>query len=199
MTKQYRIPLIIRKQKRKMSHYSFVSDLVRACQNWDNIWLIDCSVTCAKDIRNGEKEMKRKKSVMFTTNINKCVTICLQSLYVDVRVLSHHHTCYTGQNRICKKCMGWWTVWEVQRASFISMLFPSLQWRHNAYDGVSNHQPHHCLLNRLFTCRLKKTSELRVTGLCAGYSPGTGVFPAKMASNARNAFIWWCHHDISDL
>ena len=24
----------------------------------------------------------------------------------------------------------------------------SLQWRHNGHDGVSNHQPHHCLLNR---------------------------------------------------
>ena len=42
----------------------------------------------------------------------------------------------------------------------------SLQWRHNDRDGVSHHQPHDCLLNRLF--RSKKTSKLRVTGLCAG-------------------------------
>ena len=48
-----------------------------------------------------------------------------------------------------------------------------LRWRHNGHDGVSNHQPHHCLLNRLFGCRSKKTSKLRVTGLCAGNSPGT--------------------------
>ena len=26
----------------------------------------------------------------------------------------------------------------------------SLQWRHNEHDGVSNHQPRDCLLNRLF-------------------------------------------------
>ena len=26
----------------------------------------------------------------------------------------------------------------------------SLQWRHNDHDSVSNHQPHGCLLNRLF-------------------------------------------------
>ena len=32
----------------------------------------------------------------------------------------------------------------------------ALQWRHNGHDGVSNHQPHHCLLNRLFGCRTKK-------------------------------------------
>ena len=46
-----------------------------------------------------------------------------------------------------------------------------LQWRHNEWDGVSNHQPHDCLHNRLFGCRSKKTSKLRVTGLCAGKSP----------------------------
>ena len=61
-------------------------------------------------------------------------------------------------------------------------------------DGVSNHQPHHCLLNRLFGRRSKKTSKLRVTGLCMGNSPGTGEFPAQMASNAENVSIWWRHY-----
>ena len=32
----------------------------------------------------------------------------------------------------------------------------------------------------------KKTSKLRVTGLCEGKSPVTGEFPAQMASNADN-------------
>ena len=32
----------------------------------------------------------------------------------------------------------------------------SLQWRHNGCDGVSNHQPHDCVLNRLFRRRSKK-------------------------------------------
>ena len=31
----------------------------------------------------------------------------------------------------------------------------------------------------------RKTLKLRVTGLCAGNSPGTGEFPAQMASNAE--------------
>ena len=70
----------------------------------------------------------------------------------------------------------------------------SLQWRHNEHDGVSNHQPHDCLLNRLFRCRSKKTSNLRVTGLCVGNSPVTGEFPAQRASNAENVSIWWRHH-----
>ena len=30
------------------------------------------------------------------------------------------------------------------------------QWRHNGHDGVSNHQPDHCLLHRLFRHRSKK-------------------------------------------
>ena len=67
----------------------------------------------------------------------------------------------------------------------------TLQWRHNGCDGVSNHQPHDRLLNRLFRRRSKKTSKLRVTGICAGNSPVTDEFPAQMASNAENVSIWW--------
>ena len=47
----------------------------------------------------------------------------------------------------------------------------SLHWRHNEHNGISNHQPHGCLLNRLFRRRSKKTSKLGVTGLCVGNSP----------------------------
>ena len=72
----------------------------------------------------------------------------------------------------------------------------ALRWRHNGRDGVSNHQPHDCLLNRLFGRISNKTSKLLVTGLCVGNSPGTGEFPAQMASNAENVSIWWRHHAI---
>ena len=74
----------------------------------------------------------------------------------------------------------------------------TLRWRHNGFDSVSNHQPHHCLLNRLFRRRSKETSKLRVTGLCAENSPGTGEFSAQMASNAESVSIWWRHHDLTD-
>ena len=73
----------------------------------------------------------------------------------------------------------------------------SLRWRHNDHAGVSNHQPHGCLLNRLFRRKSKKTSKLRVTGLCVGNSPGTGEFPAQMASYAENVSIWWRHHVLA--
>ena len=71
----------------------------------------------------------------------------------------------------------------------------SLQWHHNERDGVSNNQPHDCLLNRLFKALIKnKTPKLRVTGLSEGNSPVTDE-PAQMASNAKHVSIWWRHHD----
>ena len=76
-----------------------------------------------------------------------------------------------------------------------TFVFP-LKWRHNWHCSVSNHQPHDCLLNRLFRRRSRKTSKLCVTGLCAGNSPWTGEFPEQMASKAENVPIWWRHHAI---
>ena len=70
----------------------------------------------------------------------------------------------------------------------------TLWWRHNGRDGVSNQQPHNCLLNRLLRSRSKKTSKLRATGLWAGKSPVTGEVPAQKASNAENISIWWRHY-----
>ena len=55
----------------------------------------------------------------------------------------------------------------------------TLHWSHSDHDDVSNHQPHGCLLNRLFGRRSKKTSKLFVTGLCAGNSPGPVNSPHK--------------------
>ena len=77
---------------------------------------------------------------------------------------------------------------------FKSIILITLLWRQNGRGSVSNHQPHDCLLNRLFRRRSKKTSKLRVTGLCARNSPGTGEFPAQMTNNAETVSIWWRHH-----
>ena len=70
----------------------------------------------------------------------------------------------------------------------------SLLRRLNGRDGVSNHQPHDCLLSRLFRHRSNKTSKLHVTGLCEGNSPVTAEFPTQIASDAEDAAIWWRHH-----
>ena len=101
----------------------------------------------------------------------------------------------------CKLTPMWGQVcWKQAYMAWISNYnpqysVPTLHWRHNNHGGVSNHQPHGCLLNRLFRRRSKKTSKLRVTGLCVGNSPGTGEFPAQRASNAGNGSIWWRHHE----
>ena len=45
-----------------------------------------------------------------------------------------------------------------------------------------------------FDADQRKHQKPRDTGLCAGISPGTGEFPAQMASNAENVSIWWRYH-----
>ena len=85
--------------------------------------------------------------------------------------------------------------WLKQRDK-LTRPYNELQWRHNGRDNVSNHQPHHCLLNRLFRRRSKKPTKLRVAGLCAGISPATGEFPAQMPSNTKNVSIACRHHGI---
>ena len=99
------------------------------------------------------------------TRNNPCGCICPGP--TAFQTISNHHTDYISQ---------------------------SWQWRHNGRNGVSNHQPHDCLLNRLFGHRSKKTSKLHIAGLCAGNSPGTCEFLAQMASDAENVSIWWHHH-----
>ena len=86
------------------------------------------------------------------------------------------------------------TGYQIWRLYIIFEAINALHWRHNEPDGVSNHQPRDCLLNYLFRFRSKKISKLRVTGLCAENSPGTGEFSAQKGSNAENVFIWWSHH-----
>ena len=68
----------------------------------------------------------------------------------------------------------------------------SLHWRHNDQDGVSNHQPHRCLLNRLFR-RRENIKAPRHWPLCGEFT-GTGEFPTQRASYAENVSIWWRHH-----
>ena len=70
----------------------------------------------------------------------------------------------------------------------------TLQRLHNGCNGISNHQPHHCLLNHIFKRRSKKASKLRITGLCEGNWLVTSQFPAHMAINTENVSIWQCRY-----
>ena len=60
----------------------------------------------------------------------------------------------------------------------------------NERGDVSDHRRLDYLLNRLFRRRYKKTSKLRVTGLC----DGNPVLSLRRATNAENVSIWWRHH-----
>ena len=63
---------------------------------------------------------------------------------------------------------------------------PSLQWRHNRRDGVSNHQPNYCLLNCLFGRRWKKHRSSALLAFVRGIyrwpanSPHKGLVTRKM-------------------
>ena len=93
----------------------------------------------------------------------------------------------------------WWTHISTEpfRCWFMYRNFNNTkQWCNNEHDGVSNHRRLDCLLNCLFRRRSKRTSKLRVTGLCKGNPPVTRGFPSQRASNAQNVFISWRRHEI---
>ena len=138
----------------------------------------------------GKKTMVLLCNVRMCINITKCFICWLRTGWYS----------FTSNRSHTKKCThAPWRDLQVGKQILLLCLweesFP-LWWRHNDRDGVWDHQPHDCLLNRLFRRRSKKTSKLRVTDLCAGNSPGTGEFPAQRASNAENVSIWWRHHAI---
>ena len=105
--------------------------------------------------------------VIYYVNIEHCECMCICWYYVYMmtgpRVLNGtftwNHTCKVGI--FATISIIYWTTMQIK----------TLQCRHNERDGVSHHQPHHCLLNRLFRHRSKKTPKLRVTGLWVGNSP----------------------------
>ena len=67
-------------------------------------------------------------------------------------------------------CRGYLGVNEVE--SIKSQWWQNDDLHHNEPDGVSNNQPHDCLLNRLFRRRSKKTSKLHLMTSSWTYRPG---------------------------
>ena len=122
-------------------------------------------------------------------NNNKTWSMCVNL----VKCLSYLVTVYIFFNFSCLVDRYTLAMSDTYLYDFILTLL----WPDNGSDGVSNHQPRNCLLNHSFRRRSKKTSKLRVTGLCEGNSLGTGEFPTLMASNAENVSIWWRHHEVT--
>ena len=109
-------------------------------------------------------------------------------------------------------CISWWSHWNasVDRTpvnaingytviKWVAVTWfkdYALRWRHNERDSVSNHQPHDCLLNRLFRRRSKKTSKLRVTGLCVDrWIPRTN---GQLRGKCFHLMTSSWHQDFSD-
>ena len=87
--------------------------------------------------------------------------------------------------------------WRVLPVHSFTAVNESL-WFHNERDGFLNHRRLDYLFNPLPRHRSKKTSKLRVTGLCEGNPPVAGGFPSQRTSNTENASIWWRHHSIKN-
>ena len=117
---------------------------------YNNCWPRHCSYfyTTAQII-SGHLPLKSSSDISsshFVCVLHVCVFHC------HVTLLTSNLLCLKWEDSI---------EWSVTRYEYTA-----LRWRHNDHAGVSNHQPHGCLLNRLFRRKSKKTSKLRVTGLC---------------------------------
>ena len=79
-------------------------------------------------------------------------------------------------------------IWSSFTHSSAISSAPSLEWRHNERNGVSNHRRRNGLLNHLFRRRSKTTSKLCVTGPCEGNSPMAGEFPSHKGPVTQKMF-----------
>ena len=110
-------------------------------------------------------------------------SITYYTIHVDLQIcicnlLKESDRWHLGFNRKSFGVKWDYWIWTITKHIFPALKQingKSLQWRHDKRDGVSNHQPHDCILNRLFKCRSKKTSKLRAT---------EGI-PAQRASDAK--------------
>ena len=181
---------------------------------WIHRWSVD-SLTKDRNVEGVSMSWQYNAGiVVHTTSPNSTMLCFLDLLYLLVKIYlrqtsfslwgPHYphalpmRTCRAVRVRCwhCRIRMTWplprWrqVLWPAaKRDRWLVSVSDSLRWRHN-----SNHQPHDCLLNRLFRRRSKETSKLRVTDLCEGNSPVTGEFPSQKASNVENFSIWWRHH-----
>ena len=94
-------------------------------------------------------------SEMHTNTARWSVSTNYQMMWQNMATEFWIHDGLISSNTVLQWCIclclwppsGWATAWLSQNGT--------LRWRHNGRDIVSNHQPHHCLLNRLFGRRSK--------------------------------------------
>ena len=68
-----------------------------------------------------------------------------------------------------------------------------LQWRHSGHDGISNHQPHDCLLNRLFKTQIKENIK------APSYWPLYGEFTGDRLNSPHKWPVAWKMFPFDDV
>ena len=169
--------------------YSFIFLL-----NWIYDGLIPCLIS---DHSHGFRhKISNNDTALMVTNVCKtCPDGQTDLMVVQCNASNAHGYAYASGylNVLCEWFAHFLAQWCHAICCRTLLISRSLAWRYNGRDGVSNHQPHDCSLNRLFRRRSNKASMLRVTGLCAGNSLVTGEFSAQIVSNAEI----FPFHDVS--
>ena len=109
--------------------------------------------------------------------------------YREYKII-HYRKCTSYRLPYKNVCLPMVCVCEITAANVITVT-PS--WTY----GVTNHRRLDCLLNRLFRHRSKKTSELRVTGLCRGIHRWPADSPHKAASKRPVKRTFFSFDDVT--
>ena len=155
------------------------------------------TIFCHRQYKVGLKFQNSQPRYNISISYNKIDHTIPYFLPQHLHRISHATKRTFTQRQATQCCLDYITVCHAIQYAFelnlqkpwisdIGLVWRELQWRHNRRDSVSNQQPRECLLSRLIRLRSKKTSKLRVTGLCAGNSPETDEFPSQRANNAEN-------------
>ena len=144
------------------------------CAKWK------CHVTC---------HMLVKTQILASTYLFDCVFITVFSCWIawdNLLPLCECKTwllfvCLTTTYRLTRHVSPLWIkTYPVGLSNVLdAILFISLYWGHNEHDSVSNHQPHDCLLKRLFKCRSKKYQSSASLAFVRGIHRGPVNSPHK--------------------
>ena len=112
---------------------SFISRSIQVWYNWPT-WTMTIHICVV---------LHNMENMLITWNI------CRRSFLFSNRIpfACHGHGQYVCVTNNQIKNGLWISLISQNNIPYFSQI---LQWRCNGRDGVSNHQPHHCLLNRLF-------------------------------------------------
>ena len=126
-----------------------------------------------------------------TLKINRAPLLCCFKLYASFRSQWWIQTGVTVLKR---------PIWSKSMICFTKPchLQFSVQWHHNEQDGVSNHQPHGCLLNRFSGADQRTHQSSASLAFVRGIHRDRWI-PRTKGQLRGNVSIWWHHHGTGDL